>query len=581
MKKHAAPVLALIAFSLVFYANTFHNEFVWDDYLFVVNAKEIRSIDLPLFFSEGTESLYRPLRTALYALTYRYGGLDPAAYHLVGKMMNALTVAALYALVVLLFENRGAAFLGALLFAAHPIHTEKIAFISSSYDIPADLLWLSAFVLYVLHRKRHPPFALTVSVLLFATGLLCGESAAVLPLVIVLYDLTFGDRDKKAARWVPYFTLLVIYLAIRTSVLGAVARAGGHTLNADIFGNFLTMSHISILYGKLLLWPWPLMAIRNMNQAAFPYPLHLYAAGMAMAALLLAAWRQRHERPWITFTTFWFFAVLSPNLNFVPTGNLMAERYVYLPSAILSFLMAAGYLAVGTNRRHLMALLVAAVIIIAGFSSLTVRRNTDWRNETILWSHTLLTKPDTAAAMINLGVAAQQDRHWDAAENLFKRAVELQPESDGPPEHLADLYIEMGRDNDALPLLEKAYAMRKRDTLLLKIAQLKVTQKKYPDAETLLDDLLRRYPNSSRAWMTRGALEYFKGEPAWAASYVRAYALSKRDPDVLLQMAKAWQHAGKPAAALRVARIGLQETPDSKKLRDLVAELEAINPEKR
>lgn len=581
MKRHTAPILALIAFSLALYANAFNNEFVWDDYLFVVNAKEIRSIDLPRFFSEGSENLYRPLRTTLYAATYRYGGLDPVAYHLVGKTLNALTVAALYGLLVLLFESRGAAFLGALLFAAHPVHTEKTTFIASTYDIPADLLWLLAFALYVLHRKRQPPFALTVSMLLFAVGLLFGESAAVLPLVIVLYDLTFGGRDKKATRWIPYFVLVAGYLVIRTSVLGTVARAGEHTLNPDIFGNFLTISHISILYGKLLLFPWPLLVIRTMKQAVFPYPPHLYAAAIAVVALLIAAWRQRRERPWVTFSAFWFFTVISPNLNFIPTGNLMAERYLYLPSAILSFTAAAGYVTLQGDRRKHAALLVTALIVITAFCALTARRNADWRNETILWSHTLSVKPDSAPAMINLAVNAQKNHDWDIAEKLFKRAVELEPEGDEPPEHLADLYMEQGRNNDALPILEKAYAMRKRDTLLLKIAHVKINQKKYSDAEVLLDDLVRRYPLSSQAWMARATLEYFKGNAGWTATYVHAYALSSRNPDVLLQMAKAWRHANKPAAALRIARFGLQEHPDHKPLGDFAAMLEAENPQKR
>ncbi len=581
MKRHAAPVLALIAFSFALYANAFHNEFVWDDNLFIVDAEKIRSIDLPRFFSEGSENLYRPLRTTLYALTYRFAGLDPAVYHLVGKTMNALTVAALYGLLVLLFESRGAAFLGALLFASHPVHTEKVTFITSTYDIPADLLWLSAFALYVLHRKRQPQFALTVSVLFFAASLLCGENAAVLPLVIVLYDLTFGRRDKKAALWIPYIAVFTIYLAIRTSVLGTVARAGEHLFNPDIFGNFLTMSGISILYGKLLLWPWPLIAARGATQAVFPYPLPLYAAALLVVALLIAAWRQRHERPWVTFTAFWFFAVISPNLNFIPTGSLIAERYLYLPSAILSFAAAAGYLAVEPNRRMSVALLAVALMVIAGFSSLTMRRNGDWRNETLLWSHTLLIKPDSAAAMLNLGVDAQKNQRWEMAEKLLKRAVELQPDDDGSLERLADFYIKLERADEALPLLEKAYAIRKRDILLLKTVQVKINQKKFTEAGAMLDGLLRRYPNSSRAWMAYGGLQYFLEKEGWAAAYVHAHALSDEKSQVIYYLAQAWRKRGKSMAALRIVRIGLQEDPDGKQLLELAAELEAENPEKR
>ncbi len=580
MKRHAAPVLALIAFSFALYANTFHNEFVWDDFLFIVNAKDIRNIDLPRFFSEGSASLYRPLRTTLYALTYHYGGLNPAAYHLVGKTMNALTIAALYALLTLLFENRGAAFLGALLFAAHPIHTEKVAFIASAYDSPADLLWLLAFALYLLHRKRQPPFALTVSVLVFAVGLLFGENAAVLPLVIVLYDFTFGRRDKNAARWIPYFAVLAAYLALRTSVLGAVAREGGHTLNPDMLGNFLTMSKVSLLYAKLLLWPWPLLAVREVKQAVFPYPPQLYLTAIAVTALLIAAWRQRLERPWVAFTAFWFFVVISPNLNFIPTGNLMAERYLYLPSAILSFTVAAGYLAVEADRRRWTAFLLTAIAVIAAFSVLTMRRNGDWRNETLLWNRTLLIKPDATIALLNLGVAAQNNREWAASESLLKHAVASEPESDGPLEHLADLYMEQGRGNDALPVLEKAYAVRKRDTLLLKIVQVKINQQEYALAEAMLDGLLRRYPKSSRVWMAYGGLRYFQGKEGWTAAYVRAHALSDDKQDVIYRLATAWRMRGKPAAALRIVEIGLEEAPASRQLLGLAAELKSEKPER-
>ncbi|MBI5637084.1 MAG: glycosyltransferase family 39 protein [Nitrospinae bacterium] len=577
MKRHAAPVLALIAISFALYANAFRNEFAWDDDIFIVNAKEIRSVNLPRFFSEGSADLYRPLRTALYALTYRFGGLDPLNYHIVGKTMNALTVAILYGLLLLLFENRGGAFWGALLFAVHPVHTEKVAFITSTYDIPADLLWLAAFALYVLHRKRRPPFALTVSVLLFAAGLLFGENAAVLPLTVVLYDMTFGDGDKKPARWIPYFAVLAVYLAVRTSVLGAVAREGGHTLNPDMFGNFLTMSGVTFAYFKLLLWPWPLIPTYEVKQAVFPYPPHLYAAAIAVAALLAAAWLQRRGRPWVTFTVFWFFAVISPNLNFIPTGNLMAERYLYLPSAILSFSVAAAYAALEADRKKKAALLAALLAVMAVFSVLVVRRNPDWRSDTPLWSKTLMVKPDSYVALMNLAVEAWKNGHWKTTEKLLKYAAAVKPEKTEAFERLTEMYLE-GKAGDPLPMLEKAYSKDKKDVCLLGIAQIKISRKEYAAAGAMVDGLLKRNPSSRKAWSVYGDLLYSQKKEGWAGAYVRAYALSGRDPAILVRMATAWSLAGKPAAALRIARIGLQEHPDNKPLLELAAKLEAENP---
>ena len=580
MKRHAAPILALIAVSFALYANAFRNEFVWDDDIFIINAKEIRSINLPRFFSESSEALYRPLRTTLFAATYRYAGLNPVAYHIVGKTLNALTVAVLYGLLMLLFENRGGAFWGALLFAVHPVHTEKVTFITSTYDIPADLLWLAAFTLYVWHRKRRPPFAMTVSVLLFAAALLFAENAAVLPLVIVLYDVTFGDKDKKPARWLPYFAVLAAYLAIRTSVLGAVAREGAHTLNPDMFGNFLTMSGVTFAYFKLLLWPWPLIPTYEVKQAVFPYPPHLYAAAIAVAALLAAAWLQRRERPWITFAAFWFFVVISPNLNFIPTGNLMAERYLYLPSAILSFSAAAAYAALESDRKKKAALLVALLAVMAVFSALITRRNPDWRNDTPLWSKTLMVKPDSYVALMNLGVETWKNGRWEMTEQLLKRAAAVEPEKTAVFERLTWMYLE-GKAGDPLPMMEEAYAKWKKDVCLLKIAQIKISRKEYAAAGPMVDDLLKRNPSSRQAWSVYGDLLYSRKKEGWTGAYVRASALSGRDPEILGGLAHALILDGKPAAALRIARIGLQEHPDDKRLREIAAAPGAENQETR
>ncbi|MAH01988.1 hypothetical protein CMO87_02035 [Candidatus Woesearchaeota archaeon] len=56
--------MLIIILSLVSYFNIFKNEFVWDDHIFILDNADIRSFsNLPLFFSEDVDGLYRPLRS--------------------------------------------------------------------------------------------------------------------------------------------------------------------------------------------------------------------------------------------------------------------------------------------------------------------------------------------------------------------------------------------------------------------------------------------------------------------------------------------------------------------------------------
>jgi len=64
MNKIIIPVLLIVLLSLGSYFNIFKNEFVWDDHIFILDNADIRSFsNLPLFFSEDVDGLYRPLRS--------------------------------------------------------------------------------------------------------------------------------------------------------------------------------------------------------------------------------------------------------------------------------------------------------------------------------------------------------------------------------------------------------------------------------------------------------------------------------------------------------------------------------------
>ncbi len=601
VKSNLFNVAALFFLSFVAYLNAFENRFVWDDELFVVNNSEIRDLGTyPKFFMEGSQNLYRPLRTVLYAATYRFSGLKPAGYHLVGKALNSLTVCSLYALLALLFNNRRGAFWGALLFALHPVHTEKVAYITSSYDILGDFFWLSAFACYVAFRRGRAGTYLAGSLALFLLGLLSSETAAVTPMVIVLYDLTLGklttgggpawlggvesapagvDPNAGGSRplrlrpfpflWGPFFAVLAGYLLLRFSVLGVVSRTGGSLVPSDLAGYFVTTAGVVTQYFRLMLFPWPLVPVHEVGQAVRPYPFALIVSAVGISAAVLAAAFYHRRRPEYAFSFLWFFAVLSPNLNFIPTGTLMAERYIYVPSAVISFFASIAFAKASDNGKKLLASLffLVACVYFAG----TIARNREWREEAVLWTSAIEADPvGSDAAASNLAILLDQRGLAAEAIKLLEAARRAAPDRPLTSAKLGELYMESGRLGEAENIFQRLID----NPLVLyraryDLAKIRVMQVRYPEAEKLLGEILKVNPYAPDTLNIYASVLFAQGRPNWAGSLVLAYASTGR-AYYLENLASFYLLTDKKGPALVTAKIGLLAEPDNKRLKEIV-----------
>ncbi|MBI5177757.1 MAG: tetratricopeptide repeat protein [Nitrospinae bacterium] len=568
-------LLLIIAFAV--YANAFGNRFVWDDYVFIIDEPAIKDMhNVPRFFSEGTQNLYRPLRTTLYAVTYHFSGFNPIGYHLVGKTLNALTVIVLYLLMVELFASHWAAFWGALVFAVHPVHTEKVTLITSTYDILGDCLWLSAFLCFVIFRRTGGRGYFASALALFGLGLLAAENAAVLPLLVVLYDVTIGARSRNTRQWLPFFLILGAYLLLRTHVLGVVARTGG-VFAPDLTSTLFTMSGVVAHYFRLLFVPWPLNVVPETVMASAPYPADLYAALAGVGtAIGIALWSMR-KYPAAAFSFLWFFAVLSPNLNFIPTGTVMAERYLYLPSASLAFFIALLFMRpyFGADapeaKRRRMALIAVIVAVAAVFAAVAARRNRDWRDELALWTSTLAVKPDSYIAKTNLAAELWRLEQFDAVEPVLRSAIASNPGRGDAQLMLGERYLTRGKYEEAEMLFHQSEAVPHLNSkALLNIAVIRLHQKRHAEAERILAALLEKYPDSTLALNNFGYLLHEQGRRGWWVPYLRIHRITG-DPAPIVTVAEGFLGEGDARMAEKFARIGLSAAPEHKRLRELVS----------
>uniref|UniRef100_G1R109 dolichyl-phosphate-mannose--protein mannosyltransferase n=1 Tax=Nomascus leucogenys TaxID=61853 RepID=G1R109_NOMLE len=157
----AGAAALLAGASCLCYGRSLQGEFVHDDVWAIVNNPDVRpgaplrwSIFTNDFWGKGmaentSHKSYRPLCVLTFKLNIFLTGMNPFYFHAVNVILHCLvTLVLMYTCDKTVFKNRGLAFVTALLFAVHPIHTEAVAGIVGRADVLACLLFLLAFLSY-------------------------------------------------------------------------------------------------------------------------------------------------------------------------------------------------------------------------------------------------------------------------------------------------------------------------------------------------------------------------------------------------------------------------------------------------
>ncbi|MES2964511.1 MAG: hypothetical protein V4760_11515, partial [Bdellovibrionota bacterium] len=228
MKRITLLLLAvMIAAVFLSYGNVWSFAFVYDDEFLIVKNTYLRSF--ATFFevfgrsSTGgagfTDSFYRPLQVVAYLFAEQIFGSAPRSFHLLNVGLHAANACLFFALGRRLGLARWAAFLPAILWAVHPIHTEAITYKSGTAD-PLSAFWILIALLIMTAGWTLPRIA--VGLVLFGFAMLSKEAAIVFPgLVMTILFLTREERWnwKTYLPSVPFWLVAFGYLGLRATVL--------------------------------------------------------------------------------------------------------------------------------------------------------------------------------------------------------------------------------------------------------------------------------------------------------------------------------------------------------------------------
>jgi hypothetical protein len=439
----------------VVYLGALWNRFALDDMLIIGQDPLVQSLSgLWRAFTRPylMGAMYRPLTVATYVADWPLQSF--AWYHAVNLLWHAAASVLVAALARRWIGSVGALVAG-LLFAVHPVHVEAVANVVGRDELMAGCFALVA-VYAALVRGSVGWSAAALSL-----GLLCKESAAVVPGLIVwgwALGIARPDRRRLVAFAASWAAIVVVYGVVRWAVL----LPHDVRLLAPVFAGqsplTVRLTALAALadVARLLVFPLTLRVDFSPAErtAITSFADGRLALGVLAAAvwafLLVLAWRRGRRLE--AFGLGWIGIAFAPVANLLfPTGILVAERTLYLPSAGLA--IAAGAWLEQFSARRLWP--VVGALVLAG-SARTALRVPVWRTDYTAILSILEDSPRSYNGPARMAGIYLQSGHPAQAIEAARAALDVYDRDPGPMVVAAAAAHNLGRAQLADSLLAEA-----------------------------------------------------------------------------------------------------------------------------
>jgi Flp pilus assembly protein TadD len=463
-------VLGLIILSFAAYLNALSNTFVFDDVYvisgnyFIRDWKNFWGLFTSKYFAASGELSYRPVVTLSYFVDYSLWHLNPMGYHLTNIVLHTLNSTILFFLVQRMVRNTPVAFLASLFFICHPVLSEVVNAISYREDLLAATFFITAFILYIKLLDFNKFYLYPLSLLSYLFALFSKEMAITLPLLIFFFDYLIGSCRAFTNRilrfYLGYIIVTIFYLLVRFRWFHNPVESGVSYSQENLWFNFLTMSKVAASYIKLLFFPMNLNADYIVPVATSPWDMSFILSLLLIISIAVIGCRLFFHSKFLFFSLLWFFVALLPVLNIVPIGNIMAERYLYIP--VIGFCIMGSYFITHMRALRLhpfhISVWVLTFSILFGFVWQTSSRSRDWRDEFTLWSKTIEREPNSYKAHSSLGILLIKRGQEEEGISELRTSLSMNPSYPDAHNNMGTLYEQKGMYDDAAK--EYRYALR-------------------------------------------------------------------------------------------------------------------------
>ena len=428
------------------------NDFTYDDVFIVQNNGALRDLGSwwkvfgqPYWPVAWGADGYRPITILAFMLEWAASGGKSWFFHATNIALYAGISVAVFFLARTCLPL-AAAWIAAALFAVHPVHVEAVANVVGQAELLVAAFMLPAIIIYVRSRNANEltPARMMAILALYAGACLAKEHGIVLPMVLLAAELTIVvDKAPVRERFVrlrPFVlgltALALAYLLVHFRV-SSVVPTGFHEYIAfsssqvGTTGRWWTMFGLAPQWMRLLLWPQKLSTEYGPPEypvvSTFePYQISGMLILTALACLVVVA---RRRSPAAAFGVAFALIALLPTSNFlVPTGILLAERTMFLPS--VGAMLAVGatvpwiYLRARTMPMKAAAAGVLAVLLALGGWRSHVRTQV-WKDNDTLFAQSVEDAPFVYRSHFLLGAWKFSRKQKVEGERLYRVAMSM------------------------------------------------------------------------------------------------------------------------------------------------------------
>ena len=415
---------AILVFAALLYANTLAHDYTQDDAIVIydnmfttdgisgIPGLLTKDTFYGFFKEEGKANLvsggrYRPLTPIMFAIGWELFGENPFWGHLINLLLYGCIGLLIFELIRHFKKRKDTdwtvvAFMTALLFLAHPVHTEVVANIKGRDEIMTLLgALLSLLAVWKALDTKKWIWHVASAICMFLACM--SKENAVTFITVIPLTLWFfrGDSILQScqATLAPLVGVMA-FIAIRTAVLGFEFGDSPNELMNNPFLKLVNNSYVpfstselaaTILftlgkYVQLLFFPHPLTHDyypRHIDVMSFG-DISVWISVLMYVILAVLAVMGLRKKSVMSYGILYFLLTLSIVSNIVfPIGTNMSERFLFMPSIGFS-LVIAYYTYTQLSNKKLVYGLLGVILLL--FSMKTIHRNGAWENDYTLFN---------------------------------------------------------------------------------------------------------------------------------------------------------------------------------------------------
>jgi tetratricopeptide (TPR) repeat protein len=483
----------------------FRAGFIWDDESHrrrILRRRPAR----PEEIWTTTQAVYYPLVLTTFWALHKFVGLNPLSYQPLNVLLHAVSAILLWR--VLRRLNVRGAWLGAALWALHPVMVQSVAWVTELKNTQSCVFYLLSILFFLKWEDQggavsrpsqrettdRRSLVIALSLLFFLLAILSKPSTVMLPIVLALCIWWRRERIQRRD-----FLALVPFALI--SAVASIWTVFEQKFHAGAIGGdwAQTWPERLIIAGRAiwfyltkLVWPHPLIFIYprwqiDSSELTAYLPLLAVLSGLLVLWLVRAKWTRA-----IFFAAAYYVSSLFPVLGFFDVFffrySFVSDHFQYLASmgplalagaaivtavgrfgelrkpsgADTAALQFPGNIAVVRSKSFLLPAIPGIFLLLLVF--LTWRQTAVYHDLVTLYTATLQKNPGCWMAHYNLGIILRGQGDVDQALKHYRQAFALRPNYAEAHYNLARCLVETGQLDEAIEHYEEALKIKTADS---------------------------------------------------------------------------------------------------------------------